>query len=158
MKKIIISRVTQSDSKLIWEWRNDIQTRLMSFESDRISFEEHKIWFENIMKNNNILFYITKINNSSLGVSRFDLIDSTYNSYEININLSPFFRGKNLSKSHLIFSLKRLNKDIPGNKKIIANIKKENVKSNSLFANCGFSIIKENQLINTYSYFLRNEK
>lgn len=129
----------------------------MSLESDRISFEEHTIWFENVMKNNKILFYITKIDNSPLGVSRFDLINSKYNSYEISINLSPFFRGKNLSKFHLISSLKRLNKDIPGNKKIIANIKKENIKSNSLFANIGFSIIKENQLINTYCYLLRNK-
>ena len=155
MEKIIISRVTSSDSELIWEWRNDIQTRLMSLQTDPITFNEHTIWFENAIKSKNMHFYITKIDNSPLGISRFDLLNNKRNSYEININLSPVFRGMNLSKSHLKCSLEKLHKDIPGNKEIIANIKKENIKSNSLFGNSGFNIIKENKVINTYCYLLR---
>ena len=158
MGKIIISRVTRSDSELIWEWRNDIQTRLMSLQSDPITFNEHTIWLDKAIKSNNVHFYITKIDNCPLGISRFDLLNYKSNSYQININLSPFFRGKNLSKSHLKCSLEKLHEEIPGNKEIIANVKKENIKSNSLFGNSGFNIIKENKLIYTYCYLLRKEK
>ncbi len=42
-----------TDSELIWQWRNDPTTRLMSRRTQRFSWKEHKEWYAQTIKNSN---------------------------------------------------------------------------------------------------------
>ncbi len=153
--KITICPAELVHSKLIWEWRNDQKTRLMSRQIDLIPWEQHCDWFENSLVNPSRYLYIIKIDSNPFGVARFDLISSANNSFEISINLAPSYRGKGLGSLLLNHVLIRFNKDLPKDKLILAEIKRENNKSNLLFSKYGFNLTHQDLTMNQYSFYLK---
>jgi hypothetical protein len=94
INRLTVSKATVDDSAVIWKWRNDAQTRKMSAIIDQVSWEAHKIWYENSLKNINHYLYVGIIDAiNKVGMCRFD-VDVTKNSADVSINLNPDFRGK----------------------------------------------------------------
>ncbi len=154
MNQIAINRANHTHSKLIWEWRNDQETRSMSRQGNFISWRKHCEWFKDCLSSSTRYLYILELNSKPIGITRFDLLTSTNNSYEISINLASCFRGKGLGKSLLHYSLIRFNKEVSYDKLILAEVKRENLKSNLLFSRYGFVLIHQDKTINRYSYTL----
>ena len=154
MNKITTCKAKLSHSRLIWEWRNDSQTRVMSRNSDLISWEKHSQWFLNSIENSQRYIYFLENSGLPFGIARFDLIDLEISSFEISIIVAPVFRGKNLAHLLLHESLVTFNCDIPGDKLIIADVKVDNLRSNLLFSKYGFKLIQEDENLNQYSYTL----
>ena len=154
MNRITICRAKLSHSRLIWEWRNDSQTRAMSRKSDLISWEKHSQWFSNSLENSGRYIYFSENNGLPFGIARFDLIDLEISSFEISIIVAPVFRGENLAHLLLHESLVKFNCDLPGDKLIIADIKVDNLRSNLLFSKYGFKLIQQDKNLNQYSYTL----
>lgn len=143
MKKVELRPAKKQDCKVIWRWRNDKTTRKYSFNTEFIPYEKHKAWFENVLRNRNIL--MIEKDGSTVGVIRFD-INSKDQIAEININIAPEKRRKGLGllgiRSACKYAFKHLSV-----REIIAKIKKENVPSVKVFSRAGFDLIDKNEII-----------
>ena len=96
----------------------------------------HKIWFNNVLKDDAVGFYVLEFKNDIIGQLRLDF-DEEFP--VISISLNKKYRGLGLSK---ILLSKGLNL-VDG--KIIAYIKKDNLRSISFFKSMGFK--KESEVV-----------
>ena len=74
MKKDLYLRQAKSDdARLLYEWRNDPETRAASFHQDEIPYEDHLAWFGKMMKDENRLQFILMDGDTPVGQIRLDL-------------------------------------------------------------------------------------
>ena len=93
-----IIKAVKNDSKVIWQWRNDPQTRLMYFQSSEISWEDHSEWYSKILKDENRIIYMGIEKYNQIGVLRFDRDPKTYHKFKVSINISPNYRKMGYGK------------------------------------------------------------
>ena len=126
-----------TDSKDIFEWRNDDLTRKMSHTTDIVEWEGHIEWFESSLKNKNRLLLLCEDINDlkKIAVVRFDI-----NSLRalVAINLSPEMRGEGISKQCLSESIENFKNVFPQVVALDAEIKLENIASQRVFKSVGF--------------------
>ena len=126
-----------TDSKDIFEWRNDELTRKMSHTSDIVEWEGHSAWFASSLKNKNRLLLLCEDINDlkKIAVVRFDI-----NSLRalVAINLSPEMRGAGISKQCLSESIENFKNVFPQVVALDAEIKLENIASQRVFKSVGF--------------------
>lgn len=123
-----------NDSHDIFQWRNDEDTRRMSFDQSVISFASHQLWFANTLANPNKKLIVAESNDQKVGVVRFDCLEPGY--ALVSINLNPLCRGKGLSAAVLVESEALL---FQGIHQLIAEIKPENASSKKTFARAGYT-------------------
>ncbi len=125
----IFRSIQKEDCLKIFEIANDDEVRKNSFNSDKIPLEDHKKWFNNILKDDSVKFHVLEYENELIGQLRLDF-DEKYP--VISISLNKKYRGLGLSKVLLAKGLELLDG------KVIAYIKKENSRSISFFKSMGF--------------------
>ena len=118
----------------IFEIANDDEVRKSSFNSDKIPLETHIKWFNNVLKDDSVKFYVLEYKNDLIGQLRLDF-DETYP--VISISLNKDYRGLGLAKLLLSKGLELING------KVVAYIKKDNLRSISFFQSMGFKNIGE---------------
>ncbi len=123
---------------LIWNWRNDIETRMMSRNSEIIKWEDHKLWLTNKLNDLEDKLYIFKEEQIPIGIVIFSKLNT--NKFEISININPELRSKGYGNKLLMLALKKFEKDNINEYTIIATIKKINKKSQSLFLKMLFKL------------------
>ena len=133
-----IHNVKEIDSMLIWNWRNDIETRMMSRNSEIIKWEDHKLWLTNKLNDLEDKLYIFKEEKIPIGIVIFSKLNT--NKFEISININPELRSKGYGNKLLMLALKKFEKDNINEYTIIATIKKINKKSQSLFLKMLFKL------------------
>lgn len=121
--------VTIDDCLKIFEIANDDDVRESSFNSDKIRLDDHKNWFKNILNEDTVQFYVLEYGDDLIGQLRLDF-DEDYP--VVSISLNKKYRGLGLSKVLLSKGIKLIDG------KIIAYIKKDNVRSISFFKSMGF--------------------
>ena len=145
-----IQKITKKDSLDIWMWRNDKKSIFYSKNKKKITLEAHHKWFEKSLSNRKIKFYIGYlVKKKKIGVVRFN-IKRKY--ALVSINLNPVMRGKNLSSVLLAAGIKKFLKF--KKKKLIAEIKKNNLASINCFLKNSFYFIKSKNNYNFYQKFL----
>ena len=137
-KYSIFREINEEDCFKIFEIANDEEVRKSSFDSKEIKLDDHKTWFKNILSKDSTKFYVLEYNKDIIGQLRFDL-DENYP--VISISLNKKYRGLGLSKYLLNEGIDYLDTF----DKIVAYIKKDNVKSISFFKSMGFEL--EDELI-----------
>lgn len=132
---------TMADSDMLYKWANDPLTRAMSTRgSNGILPEDHENW----MKLNVYAGYpqhvvmIADTEFGSIGVVRFDVVDKDVLKHRVSITMAPEFRGKRLAYGMLAEACRLMPEST-----LIAEIKKENVRSISIFERAGFELVKE---------------
>lgn len=125
----VFREVKNEDCIKIFEIANDDEVRKYSFNSDKIPLDDHKIWFNNILKNELVCFYVLEYDGDIIGQLRLDF-DEIYP--VISISLSKKYRGLGLSKLLLSKGLDLIDG------KVVAYIKKDNIRSISFFKSMGF--------------------
>ena len=144
MDNIIIKEIenTEDNAKLIMEWRNDKITRQMSFNSELKIWNEFKEIFKNDYFNNYIKPLFAYYNDNKIAFIGFlsNNNDKETNSEvsKISINISPEYRNKKLGKIIINKSIEYVKNKYPLIKKIIAEIKLNNIASYKLFKSCNF--------------------
>ena len=141
--------------KEIWFWRNDPETRNMSFNQDKISWEDHCIWFKRYLINQEKRCFIGKFNSNNIGILRFDKNMNFENSYSISIIISPKYRGIGFGKFFLDKGINKIWETENEIKNLFADVKKNNEKSFQLFRKLKFRIHSES---NTKTIFVLNKK
>ena len=144
---MIIREVSFLDSDEIFNWRNDINTRLMAKDFNKIDKKTHNKWFENCILNNNYELFLGMLDGVKVGVVWF-ISDLKKKTAEVSINLNPSERGKNLS---FILLKKSIDKFLEiNNFTLHSTVKKKNLLSKTIFQKCNFKIKKSDKL---YVYF-----
>lgn len=132
----LFRKVQREDCFKIFEIANDDEVRKYSFNSEKISLNDHISWFNNILKNSFVEFYVLEYKKDIIGQLRLDY-DEDYP--VISISLNKKYRGLGLSKILLSKGLELIDG------KVIAYIKKENTRSISFFKSMGFK--KEDEIL-----------
>jgi len=150
LNNILIKFANSKDAKEVWKWRNDITTRSMFVTSNYINWNSHLKWYQKVLANKNIYFFVGWVKNKKIGTTRFDC----YNNKKIakvSINLNPEMRNKKLSHKFLLKSMKKFRKYSKFN--LTAKIKKNNFASIKCFTKCGFNFRRSYKM---YYYYLLN--
>ncbi len=136
INKLTIKHANTNDCIDVFNWRNDVESRRMFLISRRVTWDEHKEWFDNSLQNpKKVLLICYDEFKEKVGIIRFD-IESTQTL--ISINLNPVKRGKGLSGQCLKESIKFFISNYNFNSRIVAVIKEENIRSIKSFKSCGF--------------------
>jgi len=141
--KNIIKPVTKKDINFLFLLRNNKLIRKEFFDSKKISFEEHKKWFDKKIKNKNKFYFKILKNKKSIGLIRYDKKEFYY---DISVSILPKFQGHGLASIALTQSEKFLNKRV-----VIAKVKKDNKRSQIFFINNDYKLIINNKTC----YFLK---
>jgi UDP-2,4-diacetamido-2,4,6-trideoxy-beta-L-altropyranose hydrolase len=132
---INIRLAKRNDIKNVFELSNQDDVRKYSFQSSVIKWEEHEIWFKNILNDKNNILLIAEENNSFAGQIRFKLENSEAT---ISISIEKSFQNKGIGKTIVNEAIEYLLKNHPNVKIIIALIKPENTKSIKFFEKLNF--------------------
>ena len=160
MIKIIPVKKTDKNAKIIMTWRNNIDTRNNSLNTnlkvwDTFKLEFYNNYFKNIplfaISDNTKIAFVSFIKHISINNEGPDQIYRIDDTYKIGINIDPLYRGKGLSSKIIQLSICYIKKNYPNIKKIIAEIKKSNISSIKTFVKSGFVCTCENS-VNIYVY------
>lgn len=138
IKNSIFREINENDCFKIFEIANDDDVRKSSFNSNKIKLDEHKIWFKHILSDELTKFFVLEFNGDIIGQLRFDFDEDCP---VISISLNKNYRGLGLSKYLLNEGINYIGKS----EKIVAYIKKDNIRSISFFKTMGFK--KDSEVI-----------
>lgn len=134
----LIRRVTRDDSNIIFSWRNSPEVYRYLFTPKPVEISVHNQWFESVLANNLIAFYIASLNGVDIGTVRFDFEQGAKKA-EVGIYLAPDQHGKGLGSQMLELGEKKAKEDYPLLKCIIAKVLPENIASEKMFLKTGYN-------------------
>ena len=137
-KGVNIRPATLGDSRRVWTWRNDSESRENSRSRDLIAWTDHASWFARRLADSRNLMLIGVVRNEPVGVVRFD--HSANDELEVSINLAPDKRGTGLGTKLLATACAAVTEERPRTS-LIAYVKKENLRSRRLFEACQFKLM-----------------
>lgn len=134
----------------VFQLSNEEYVRKYSINTAKIEWEDHKVWFENILKSNNHVFYVVTDNTDEfLGQLRYKIEND---SATISISLCKSISGKGLSKILVKKSIELIREERTGLKNIIAYVSNDNIASKKLFESTGFILQESNNRMLKYNY------
>ena len=128
--KLILRKATADDSRDVWLWRNDEETRRNSRTTDFITWERHDVWYQAMMKNRDSQILIALDAGVSNGMIRFDQIET--NLFRANLAVAPLVKGRGLGRAILRSGCDWLMRDHP-DATILAEVRIENLASQRIF-------------------------
>jgi len=129
------------DAELLLRIHNASVKRGFFNSKNLINFNKHIEWFKKKLKSNSKI-YIGKNYKKKFGYTRFD--ETKNNIFEISMGILPGYYGKKLGTLMLKETIKKFKiKYKP--KKIIASVKKSNIRSLKCFLKNGFIKVKFNK-------------
>lgn len=147
-EKISLRPVKTQDIKNIYNLSNEDEVRQNSFNTDKIKFEDHEIWFKTKIADSNNLFLAVEIQNNFAAQVRFDLEGDNV---IVSISINKKYRGLGLGTNILKKSIKYLKTFNPSVKTLKACIKESNKTSIKFFENFGFIFEKKIFIKNQYA-------
>ena len=138
----------ESDAELIFEWRNDPETRAQSFSTSELKWEDHLQWFKSSLTNpHRQIFVASAIIDSKLmpvAIMRRDLkTENTPTRYTLSWMVNPQARGKGVGSALLSQFVKKFPAAYS------AEIKSSNIASIKMTEKAGFYLFQthdENQV------------
>lgn len=94
-RDIIFREATMADSDLLLQWRNDLQTREASLNSDEVLQGEHQEWLSRVLEDTQRHLYIALHGEKEIGSMR---ADKTGETYELSWTVAPDSRGQGFGK------------------------------------------------------------
>jgi UDP-2,4-diacetamido-2,4,6-trideoxy-beta-L-altropyranose hydrolase len=126
-----------SDARLLLDWRNDPETRSVSFRSDLIDWDTHVNWLQaRLASGRSHIHVIEDPDCRPIGQIRFER-DSTEGQTQMSIFLTSSARGRGLGTAFIEQACHDFRLTHP-NLEIVAQIKPTNVASQTAFRKAGF--------------------
>ncbi len=144
-----VREVTREDVRFIFDLANDPLSRVNSYHSNEISFEQHEIWFADQINSSHRAFYIVEYNGTSMAQVRFSFEDQNA---VIGVSIVEKYRGKRLGSLVLKKAISTYSESFQ--MPIYAYIKQENTSSVKSFERAGFSFFRNEivQGVNSFVY------
>jgi len=129
-----IRRANKSDCEDYFNWVNDPEVRAQSFNSEMITWAEHKIWFTEKMNSGSTEMYVLEANGLPVGQVRFEVSD---HEAEISYSLDSIVRGRAWAALLIEMAMDQFQSRnaLP----IRAKVKHDNRRSIAVFEKLGFS-------------------
>lgn len=144
---MLVRRLHEVDIEEVYTWRNDSLTRLMSLNSEIISWDSHKTWFTESLHSRTHHLFIGEVDGQGIGLCRFEEVAGK-DLCEVSIFLNPLFRGKGLSAELLRLSILSLRHFCAST--LCAKIRSDNQPSIKIFKSCGFELFDHSDNILIY--------
>ncbi|MCY6370411.1 GNAT family N-acetyltransferase [Clostridium ganghwense] len=144
---IYLKKVCEEDCQLLFHWANDEQVRKNSFNNKEISYEEHIKWFNKKLKSTTCYMFILYDEKIPVGQVRIDIEDTTA---IIGYSISSDFRGKGYASKMLEMLETEVKKNLLYIKKLIANVKFDNIFSRKIFKKLRYTEILKGDYIEYY--------
>lgn len=133
MTEIKLRPAEWADSEDLLSWRNDPDTRRVSFDQGIVKAEQHKNWLEKTLSGTTRRLIIAeKLTGEKIGMVRLDFEGTSF--VEISINLAPNMRGQGYG-SLLIAKVCQEQSDLT----FLARAKESNPASVKAFEKAGFT-------------------
>lgn len=130
-----LREATKQDINLLFDWVNERSVRENSFLSENITYQEHKKWFENLLKRDDIRQYIYVCGNEPVGQIRVTIEGEEA---EIGYSVCLQKRGLGYGKEMVRLVRKQIKQDFPNVRKLVAKVKPGNVVSQKVFLDMGY--------------------
>lgn len=142
-EKLRLRAASPEDMLLLWQWANDSVTRRNSFNSEPISWAEHKAWYAERIASPDTRFWILEFQHVPVGQIRYDRTDA--NKAQISFSIAPVYRGRTFGTQLL-----RLSADLAGRELGVRAVEGftfvENRASSHAFIKAGFNVIEEKSI------------
>lgn len=135
---LYLRKATIGDMDLLFKWANDPVVRENSFNTNTISYDVHKRWFDSIMNDPSVLQYIMMDNDIPIGQIRLKVHGDEA---EIGYSVAKEYRKKGYGHEILRLMADRIRKDNLAIKRLVAKVKPDNTASNRLFISEGYEAI-----------------
>jgi len=135
---ISLIRMSQADIDLTYRWATSKKIRKYALNQNEISFETHKRWFLNKIKDSDCEYFLFKSRDKVIGSVRFD-IEPKENSAIISYLIDERFHGKGYGKLILTKGIDELKKVRPELKLVFGWVLNENIASLKIFERLNFS-------------------
>ena len=133
-KKLNFRNISSRDSKIIYDWQSNPETRKFAINPEIPSWGDHVIWIDKKINNLLSIYWMLLHDDSPSGVLRLDPIDlEEGKGYLISIFIDPNKYNLGIGKCALEVAKRFFPKS-----KLYAKILSENKNSISLFTNAGF--------------------
>jgi UDP-2,4-diacetamido-2,4,6-trideoxy-beta-L-altropyranose hydrolase len=134
--ELAVRRAEISDTALMFNWRNDPRTRVVSRNTEQIDPQSHASWVDRTLADPNRCLLIGSIGGLGVGVVRFDRLND--DETEVSLYLDPELHGLGLGAS-LLSAGEGFLATLGGHVfRIIASVREENLASQRLFESCGY--------------------
>jgi UDP-2,4-diacetamido-2,4,6-trideoxy-beta-L-altropyranose hydrolase len=127
---------TMSDCTLLFDWVNDPKVRAASFQSERISRDEHLAWFSEKLRCGHVLIYIAE-DAGGTPVGQFRVDCTANGSALLDVTVAPEKRGLGLAEKLIREGIEVASRE-RGLRSFDAYIKAENTASWKAFQKAGF--------------------
>ena len=114
------------DAQLLFDWRNDIETRKQSRNTDSTSWENHLLWLAKSLKMTTRKLYVAEHKGVLVGTIRSDRNED--GTVELSWTVAPSHRGKGVGKAMVMQFVEQLHPE----EKLIAIIRKGNISSEKI--------------------------
>lgn len=93
--QVTLKRVVNSDSIIIFTWRNEASTVSWMGAARELSFEEHQRWFNSVVDDPNYLLFIIAFDTIPVGHLRYQ--KHADNAAKVSINITHSMHGKGIA-------------------------------------------------------------
>ncbi|GAC1413126.1 MAG: hypothetical protein NVSMB57_08660 [Actinomycetota bacterium] len=132
-----IRRATPGDSRTIFQWANDPESRAASVIGGAIEWETHEGWFAQRLSDLRCdVFLVIDDDEEPVGFVRFEGVREEES--EISVNLAPDRRGGGTGTKVIRMGCDAFFEVRPNAQLVVASIKHENIVSQRAFAKAGF--------------------
>ena len=133
-RRLYLRKATEADAKMLFQWRNEPETRNNSFQTQPIPYEEHAAWMEKTLRDASQEIYILCEDDIPIGQVRLSVEgDMATVSYSIN----AAYRAQGYGRAIL-----QLTENLCGERNkpcaLCGYVKKKNIASQVIFESLGY--------------------
>lgn len=123
------------DARLLFDWRNDPDTRTASRNRAEVSWDEHTSWLARVLADPAVVLLVAEAEGDPIGQVRFDGMGG--DEVEISVSIDPATRGRGVGTSLIVTALSWLRGRDHGGM-VVAEVRPDNAPSLAAFARAGF--------------------
>lgn len=135
----------ETQSKLVYDWANDSETRKQSFCTGQIPWETHLEWYRNCLQSDTREMYICYHEDEPVGLFRLDWLSDTQ--AEISYNIAPKYRRRGYGIEMLRIGEKMLSATRGPVLTLYARVKEQNAASRKIFCESGYTESREDNWV-----------
>lgn len=145
---LYLREAVREDMDLLYRWANDSEVRRNAFHTEYIPYDIHKAWFENVLKDRNILQYIL--------VEEYDGVINEIGQIRLSLDkdravigysIAAEMRGKGFGSRMVQMAEEKLREARRETILLEAQVKYENKASAKVFEKCGYRACRKKEYI-----------
>lgn len=137
-------KMDHSDIQMTYGWATNEIIRKFSFNQEKITWEEHELWFNRQLKDVNCYYYLFKYNKTPVGSLR---VNCEGDFGIISFLIDPKFHGLGFGHKIIECGISYFKQNISNIKQFKAYVMFENEASKRIFENQNFQKINEGEII-----------